>query len=148
MFLFRWLEGRAKMRGTVNTSVIIRRGGQEYNSMKGGSAMRILIANDDGFSPVTSAAETTTRLTDQELQPASGVQLPLRDSQPARAPQLPPTGTRTPVIDLPPIEDGPEVQVPEALDRLIAVGLAAGSNADVEAWKAERAKLGPQGSKP
>jgi hypothetical protein len=49
MDLFRWLEGRAKMRRTVNTSVIIRRGGPEYNSMRGVSAMRILIANDDGI---------------------------------------------------------------------------------------------------
>jgi hypothetical protein len=45
-----------------------------------------------------------------------------------------------------PLVDRPRLA--EALDRLNAVGLAAGSNADVEAWKAERAKLGPQGSKP
>ena len=45
-----------------------------------------------------------------------------------------------------PLVDRPRLA--EALDCLIAVGLAAGSNADVEAWKAERAKPGPQGLKP
>jgi tetratricopeptide (TPR) repeat protein len=36
----------------------------------------------------------------------------------------------------------------EALDRLIAAGEAAGTNAEVAAWKAERAKLGAGGPKP
>ncbi len=36
----------------------------------------------------------------------------------------------------------------EALDRLIAAGLAAGTNAEVEAWKVERAKVGAGGPKP
>ncbi len=36
----------------------------------------------------------------------------------------------------------------EALDRLIAAGLAAGTTAEVEAWKAERAALGVGGPKP
>jgi hypothetical protein len=36
----------------------------------------------------------------------------------------------------------------EALDRLIAAGESAGTKAELESWKAERAKLGAGGSKP
>jgi hypothetical protein len=36
----------------------------------------------------------------------------------------------------------------EALDRLIAAGEVAGTQAELAAWKAERAKLGAGGPKP
>jgi hypothetical protein len=45
-----------------------------------------------------------------------------------------------------PLVDRPRLA--EALDRLIAAGEAAGSQAEVAAWKAERAKLGAGGPKP
>jgi tetratricopeptide (TPR) repeat protein len=45
-----------------------------------------------------------------------------------------------------PLVDRPRLT--EALDRLIAAGEAAGSKAELAAWKAERAKLGAGGPKP
>jgi hypothetical protein len=45
-----------------------------------------------------------------------------------------------------PLVDRPRLV--EALDRLIAAGEAAGTKAEVAAWKAERAKLAAGGSKP
>ena len=45
-----------------------------------------------------------------------------------------------------PLVDRPRLA--EALDRLIAAGEAAGTKAEVAAWKAERAKLGAGGPKP
>ena len=45
-----------------------------------------------------------------------------------------------------PLVDRPRLA--EALDRLIAAGEAAGSQAAVAAWKAERARLGAGGPKP
>jgi tetratricopeptide (TPR) repeat protein len=45
-----------------------------------------------------------------------------------------------------PLVDRPRLG--EALDRLIAAGEAAGTTAELAAWKAERAKLTPGGSKP
>jgi hypothetical protein len=45
-----------------------------------------------------------------------------------------------------PLVDRPRLA--EALDRLIAAGEAAGTNAEIAVWKAERAKLGTGGPKP
>jgi hypothetical protein len=45
-----------------------------------------------------------------------------------------------------PLVDRP--RLPEALDRLVAAGLAAGTTAELAAWKAERAKLGAETPKP
>ena len=45
------------------------------------------------------AGAVTTRTTDPQVQQA-------------RVQQVPPTGTQPPIIDLPPIEGAPEVQVP------------------------------------
>ena len=45
-----------------------------------------------------------------------------------------------------PLVDRPRLA--EALDRLIAAGEAAGTKAELAAWKAERAKLGAGGPKP
>ena len=45
-----------------------------------------------------------------------------------------------------PLVDRPRLA--EALDRLIAAGEAAGTKAEVAAWKAERAKLAAGGAKP
>ena len=45
-----------------------------------------------------------------------------------------------------PLVDRPRLA--EALDRLIAAGEAAGTKAELAAWKAERAKLGTGGPKP
>ena len=45
-----------------------------------------------------------------------------------------------------PLVDRPRLA--EALDRLIAAGEAAGTKAELAAWKAERAKLGVGGPKP
>ena len=45
-----------------------------------------------------------------------------------------------------PLVDRPRLG--EALDRLIAAGEAAGTNAEIAAWRAERAKLGAGGPKP
>jgi hypothetical protein len=45
-----------------------------------------------------------------------------------------------------PLVDRPRLA--EALDRLIAAGEAAGTKAEVAAWKAERVKLGAGGPKP
>ncbi len=48
--------------------------------------------------------------------------------------------TAIPLVDRP--------RLAEALDRLIAAGEAAGSRAEVDAWKAERARLGAGAPKP
>jgi hypothetical protein len=45
-----------------------------------------------------------------------------------------------------PLVDRPRLA--EALDRLIAAGEGAGSQAEVAAWKAERARLGAGGPQP
>jgi hypothetical protein len=45
-----------------------------------------------------------------------------------------------------PLVDRPRLS--EALDRLLAAGEAAGTKAEVAAWKAERAKLGAGATKP
>ena len=45
-----------------------------------------------------------------------------------------------------PMVDRP--RLPEALDRLIAAGEAAGTKAELAAWKAERVKLATGGPKP
>jgi hypothetical protein len=45
-----------------------------------------------------------------------------------------------------PLVDRPRLA--EALDRLIAAGEAAGTKAELAAWRAERAKLGAGGPKP
>jgi hypothetical protein len=49
--------------------------------------------------PQVAASKVTTRTTDPQVQPAA-------------LQQVPPTGTQPPIIDLPPIEGAPEVQVP------------------------------------